>query len=35
MADAADLPPLARDGAAGRWIDVFGGSRSLAFGQAG
>ncbi len=23
VADAADLPPLARDGAASRWIDVF------------
>jgi len=32
VADAADLPPLARDGAAGRWIDVFNrGAAPLAF----
>ena len=32
VADAADLPSLARDGAAGRWIDVFNrGAAPLAF----
>ncbi|WP_165186417.1 glycosyl hydrolase 115 family protein [Caulobacter soli] len=32
VADAADLPPLARDGAASRWIDVFNrGVAPLAF----